>query len=305
MNAGSFQPKMLVRVVALAILGLILTACAQQEARNDDSDDSSAEEQPAEVGTLELCQPPWVNSPPQAHLVKYLIEDNYDWDVSITEADVGLCYESIAADDTDILADSWLPIAHKSYVEEHADEIQPLGVMTPFEASGLHVPSYVPIDSIEELNEVGDQFDWEIIGIEPGAGIMEMTEEMIDEYGLDYELVPSSDFGMTTALGDAIAAEEWIVVTLWYPHWAHIEYDLKRLEDPQLVSGEGTNLHITVHPDLENKAPEVFTLLDGLEIPEDVWNELIMRTAVEEEDPAVAVSEWAANNEEMIDAWVP
>lgn len=35
---------------------------------------------------------------------------------------------------------------------------------------GIVVPSYVPIDSIAQLNQYKDKFDKKIIGIEPGAG---------------------------------------------------------------------------------------------------------------------------------------
>ena len=58
------------------------------------------------------------------------------------------------------------------------------------------VPTHVTIDSIEDLNSVSDKFSGEIIGIDPGAGVMQNTEEVITGYGLEYELVASSSAGM-------------------------------------------------------------------------------------------------------------
>ena len=40
----------------------------------------------------------------------------------------------------------------------------------------IAVPSYVTIDSIEELNANADKFGGKIVGIEPGSGLMRDTE---------------------------------------------------------------------------------------------------------------------------------
>jgi glycine betaine/proline transport system substrate-binding protein len=56
--------------------------------------------------------------------------------------------------------------------------------------TGLVVPAYVTINSIEELNANKDKFKGEIIGI-GGAGIHANTVKAIDLYGLDYEQITS------------------------------------------------------------------------------------------------------------------
>jgi glycine betaine/proline transport system substrate-binding protein len=55
--------------------------------------------------------------------------------------------------------------------------------------TGLVVPAYVTINSIEELNANKDKFKGEIIGIGGGAGIHANTVKAIDLYGLDYEQI--------------------------------------------------------------------------------------------------------------------
>ncbi len=68
---------------------------------------------------------------------------------------------------------------------------------------GLVVPSYMKANSIEDLK---DQADKSIIGIEPGAGVMAATEKALKDYDnlKDWNLVPSSSGAMTVALGEAI-----------------------------------------------------------------------------------------------------
>src|SRR5690625_7251536 len=93
------------------------------------------------------------------------------------------------------------------------------------------------INSIEDLNENKDLFEGIITGFDPGAGTMEVTEDLIEEYDLDYELLPSSEPAMLTEVREAIKNEEPIVVPLWSPHSIFAELDLKFLEDPKETYG--------------------------------------------------------------------
>ncbi len=67
---------------------------------------------------------------------------------------------------------------------------------------------------------------------------MEVTEELIKDYNLDYELTSSSEPAMITQIGEAVKNKEPIVAPLWSPHWIFAEYDLKFLEDPKKYTVE-------------------------------------------------------------------
>lgn len=85
----------------------------------------------------------------------------------------------------------------------------------------------------------GNQVKHEIIGIDPGAGIMKATAAAIDQYGLtDWKLIEGSGAAMTAMLDKAVKAEKPIIITGWTPHWMFSKYDLKYLEDPKKYSGK-------------------------------------------------------------------
>ena len=65
---------------------------------------------------------------------------------------------------------------------------------------GLVVPEYVKAESIEDLRKQAGDFDNRIIGIEAGAGVVQLTEKAIEDYGLDMELVNSSSAAMAAPL---------------------------------------------------------------------------------------------------------
>ena len=48
---------------------------------------------------------------------------------------------------------------------------------------------------------------------------------------------------MLAELKRAYAKKEPIVVTLWSPHWAYSDYELKKLKDPKGAWGKGDGVH--------------------------------------------------------------
>src|SRR5690625_2929295 len=81
--------------------------------------------------------------------------------------------------------------------------------------------------------------DYQITGLEPGAGQSETNQEAIEAYdsldGWTQEL--SSTGAMLSALDDAIGKEKPIMITGWSPHYMFANWDLKYLDDPEGIYG--------------------------------------------------------------------
>src|SRR5690606_33911632 len=132
--------------------------------------------------------------------------------VRIEEMDVGIAFQAVAAGDVDLLVDAWMPHLHANYFEAHGDRLDVLGVpLYSGTELGWAVPAYVPVDSVAQLNDFVEEFGGRVIGIDHGAAMMRISQQIIDAYGLRYELVEGSEFVMLAAVSDAIRAGEWIV----------------------------------------------------------------------------------------------
>jgi len=161
----------------------------------------------------------------------------------------------------------------------------------------------VTIDSIEEMNSVSDRFGGRIVGIEPGAGIMTRTEQAIDEYGLDYELVASSSAGMAAELSSSINNEEWVVVTGWSPHWKFGRFDLKFLDDPKGVYGGAEDIVTLARQDLATDDPEAHAILERFEwTNEDIAS--VMTDIADGMPEEEAAQKWVDANRDRVDAWL-
>ncbi|GAB3056682.1 glycine betaine ABC transporter substrate-binding protein [Salinicoccus sesuvii] len=150
----------------------------------------------------------------------------------------------------------------------------------------------------------GEEMDYKITGIEPGAGVVAGSEQAVEDYDSleGWEVVTSSSGAMATALGQAIDNEEPIIVTGWSPHWKFQEYDLKYLEDPEGVFGEAETINTMVRQGLEEEAPEAYTILDQFQWePEDI--ESVMLEVSNGTDVEEASATWIDENSDKVAEW--
>ncbi len=175
----------------------------------------------------------WDCATASTNLAKAVIEERLGYECEILPVSAAAMWQAVGTGDVDGLVTAWLPVTHKEYLERVKDKVEDLGALVGGAKLGWVVPSYVTIDSIEQLNANADKFDGKIIGIDPGAGLMSLSEEAVKQYNLDnMELMEGSGATMTAALADAIKNKKWVVVTGWSPHWMFGRWDLKYLKDP-------------------------------------------------------------------------
>jgi len=237
------------------------------------------------------------------NVMKQVFEEK-GYDVELVAVDAGPLFQALANGDVDFTTTGWLPHTHEHYWERYGDQIDYVNENIPGAARiGLVVPTYVTIDSIEEMNGVSDQFGGRIVGIEPGAGIMTRTEQAIDEYGLNYELVASSSAGMAAELGSSIDNDEWVVVTGWSPHWMFGRYDLKFLDDPEGVYGGAEDIVTLARQDLATDDPEAYGILTRFEwTSEDIAS--VMTDIADGTPEEEAAQKWVDANRDRVDVWL-
>jgi len=260
---------------------------------------------PSEQPTIELVVSPYGTAHASGNVLKLVMEEA-GYDVKLTNADVGLCFQGIAGGSADVYLDAWLPSTHKPYYDKYKDEMHWVRVnLDNGTRCGLVVPEYVTIDSIDEMNSVKEKFDGEIVGIEPGSGIMQMTETAIDEYGLDYTLQAGSEVAMLGALKSAIADERWVVITGWSPHWKFMEWDLKYLDDPKGVYGGAEDIVTFTRMGFQDEYPRAYGIIERFHWQaEDMQTVMYYADQVEGYTEEEAAARWIEENPEQVNEWL-
>jgi glycine betaine/proline transport system substrate-binding protein len=151
---------------------------------------------------------------------------------------------------------------------------------------------------------IGEQLDYKIVGIDPGAGLMKLTiDKVLPDYGLDdWEVVEGSGAAMTAALAKAYKKEEPIIITGWSPHWKFAKFDLKYLEDPKGIYGGAEDTHTIARLGLKEEQPEAYKLLDQFQWePADL--EKVMMLIQDGMEPEEAAEKWVSENKELVNKW--
>ena len=122
-----------VLTIALLAMTTFVFAGGQQEAGADKAKEAK------------LVYVNWEEGVAYTHLVKAILEDEMGYDVTITAADVGPAYASVAAGDYDAFMEAWLPGLHATYMAELGDDLVDLAVIYEGAESGLSYHSTWPM----------------------------------------------------------------------------------------------------------------------------------------------------------------
>lgn len=167
---------------------------------------------------------------------------------------------------------------------------------------GLAACSGEKVDTSSQ--SLGEQLDYKIVGIDPGAGLMKLTiDKVLPEYGLDdWEVVEGSGAAMTAALAKAYKKKEPIIVTGWSPHWKFAKFDLKYLEDPKGIYGGAEDTNTIVRHGLKEDHPDAYKLLDQFHWePSDLEN--VMNLIQDDMKPEEAAEKWISENQDLVGKW--
>jgi len=245
----------------------------------------------------------WAEGVAMTYVTKNIFEAQ-GYSVTLKKAAVDLVFASLANGDVDVFMDTWLPVTHQDKIARFDDKIESLGTALDNARIGLVVPSYVSINSIEELNAQADKFDNRIVGIEKGAGITAKTDLAVEEYALTLDHMNSSSIAMLTELTKAISEERWIVVTGWAPHWKFGRYDLKFLEDPKGIYGATEHVEIYARKGFKEGDAFAANYFANFHMTDNEIGILLAQMEDGHEDKDAAAKAWIAENTKLVQKWM-
>jgi glycine betaine/proline transport system substrate-binding protein len=203
----------------------------------------------------------WADVLAVANVAKYVLETKLQQPVQFVQADIGIQYQGVARGDLDIMVGGWLPVTHAAYYAKYKNDLDDVGIIYTGGKNGWAVPAYVPeteLSSISDLNkpDVKAKLNGTIDGIEPGGGLMQASEKTIKAYDLNgYNLQSSSEAGMLAGVQRAYQSKQWVVATVWSPHWLFQKWQMRYLKDPKGTLGGEEQVHAFASKQFASKFP--------------------------------------------------
>lgn len=254
--------------------------------------------------TIRLGCGTWEDTAASAYVVKNIMENELGYKVELIKSDSVFGSLQFAADGkVDVVLDAWLPTNHGSFMEKVKDRVTDIGPNLRGTRTGMIVPSYVTISSIEELNGVTDRFGGELVGVSPDSGTMINTQKAVREYQLKLNIVFGSEGSMLSVLKNKIKRKEWVLVACWKPHWIFKVWDLKFLDDPKRVYGGENFSNTIIRKGLESDIPGVMRFLKKFHWTlEDITRIIVwLHEGMKPED---AAKRWIKENPFKVEKWL-
>lgn len=282
--------------VVTGVAGLALTGCSGDAAMHENGDENDV--------TIAVFNG-WDEGIAASELWKYVLQEQ-GYEVTLEYGDEAPVFTGLAAGDYDVNLDAWLPVMHAHFMDEFGDQIVDLGSWNDEALITFAVNGDAPVTSIDELNDYAEEFDSTIYGIEPGAHMMDVAQnELMPAYGLDdWTMVSSSTPAMFAELERALERGDNIVVTLWRPHWAYAEYDVRDLEDPLLMWGEAEGLHAVASTQFVETHPTAAQWMEDFQMDSDLLHDLEneMFNRYDGNDYGPIVADWVEQNRDYVDS---
>ncbi len=264
----------------------------------------------------------WSTEVASSNLVKAVIQEELGQRCVLKPSDTEEMWRLVADGECEATVSAWLPATQAHYYKRFKDRVVNLGPNLNGTKTGLVVPNvtqgrltagtgirnrpYITVNSIPELKEYAHKLKGRIVGIDPGAGIMNTTRKAMEVYNLEeFRLVEGSEVSMVAELSNAIRHQRWIVVTGWLPHWIFARWDLKFLEDPENVYSDRGHISTIVRKGLKEDRPEVYAFLDRFHWKPEEMGQLMLW--IQEDDglyPYEKALRWIRTHPQRVDDWL-
>lgn len=283
-------------LIAIIFL-LFLTACGNGDGKGNATEETKSG---SEKETITFGLTGWSSTEVPTEIAKQILEEA-GYEVNVSLLDQPVIFEGLAEKEVDFFMDAWLPYTEAALWDEYEDVLIKVAESYTDAPLGWAVPSYVEEESIEDIKKNPEKFDGTVYTIGAGAGIVDISEEVLTDYGLDmYELAYSSEGAMLGELDARIGREEPVIVTGWRPHSMFIQYDLKFLEEPK-ENFKFDNIYVLSYKGIEETHPEAYEILSNWSIEVDDLEQMMYEYEVDDIPFEESAENWIEENRDQVD----
>jgi glycine betaine/proline transport system substrate-binding protein len=297
--------------------------------------DTTTGEAPATGEGITLAVNPWTGSAVNAHLAKLVLESELGTPTELVDIDENATWPGLDAGDLDAVLEVW-PSGHAedyaTYVEDKGSVVD-LGLLGPTAKIGWYVPSFV-VEEQPELATWEGFKDPELAKLFATAetgdlgqftmgdpSYVSYDEQIIANLELPLQfVVAGSEAALITAIQQAVADRQPLLLNFWQPHWLQSQVELTEVELPEVTDAclesaaadDGNyecdypvdELYKAASAGLEEKNPAAFAFLQKFQVTTEQQNEIAAMVDAEGMEVAAAAQAWIDANPDVVAGWL-
>lgn len=281
-----------IKIALLLVVTMSLGLVAGCSSANDTDQDK----------IIKLGHAPYDYEDPMIEVTKQ-IADERGYQVEIMDGDVGFMFLSLVQGDIDAWPGVWLPSIHETYQEKYGDQYEVGSAIFTDAPVGWVVPKSLEIDTIAELQGNEDIVGGKLVGFEPGSGMMLLSEEVIDGYDLDLEILSGTMASMMAEVDYSLKQNQPILFLGWRPHTMMVKYDVKILDDPKGYWEKDAQLW-GIRKGFQNKAPDMYNFFKNFKMSLEDVEKYLYTQQEEGQDAEELAKAWIKEHRTEIDSWL-
>lgn len=306
--------------VVLGVTGL--SACSA--AKTDSSSSSGGSSDPVNIAV-----PSWVGAEANAAVAKYLLENELDTKVELTQLDESVAFDALNSGKSDAILEDWggAPKKVKLYVDSKKSVVEggDLGVVGHI---GWFVPKYLvdehpELKTWEGLNKNKNLFKTAESGdkgqlLEGSPSYTTNDDALIKNLKLDFKTVyAGSEAAQITQIKEDYKAKKPFISYWWTPQWLNSQVDLVEVKLPEYEEGcdsdpakidcgyAQTPLKKYFSADFVKNNEKAAQFLKNFNWSADQQNEVAAMIADKKMSSQKAAAAWVKANPDVWKAWLP
>jgi glycine betaine/proline transport system substrate-binding protein len=246
--------------------------------------------------------------------VTALVLERLGYQPKVQMLSVPVTFASMRNGDVDVFLGAWMPSMTAEIAPYLADgSVEHVAVNLEGARYTLAVPDYVHdagVRDFRDLHAFADRFGRRIYGIEPGNDGNRLVRTMIERDAFElgsWRLVESSEQGMLTQVGRAIAARDWIVFLGWEPHPMNLRYRLAYLSGGDEWFGPdygGAVVWTTARRGYVRECPNLGRLLRNLRFGTEMESALMESILSAHVEAREAGRRWLREHPAVLETWL-
>ncbi|WAX78369.1 ABC transporter substrate-binding protein [Streptomyces sp. KMM 9044] len=302
----------------LAVTGL--SACGA--AKTDSSSASGSSD------TVTIAVPSWVGAEANGAVAKYILENELDTEVELTQLDESVALDGLNSGKVDAVLEDWggAPDKIERYVEDRKSVVEggDLGVTGHI---GWFVPKYLvdehpDITDWKNLNKYSDLFRTAESGdkgqlLEGSPSYTTNDDAIIKNLDLDFKTVyAGSEAAQITQIKEDYKAKKPFITYWWTPQWLNAQVDMVEVQLPEYKEGcdadpkkvacgyAQTPLQKYFNADFAKDGGEAAQFLKNFNWTAEQQNEVAVMIADKKMSSTKAAETWVKANEDVWKAWL-
>ncbi|MFD1663224.1 ABC transporter substrate-binding protein [Streptomyces caeni] len=318
MNRKSLLRGAAAAVVVLSVTGVSACGAAKTDNKSSGSSDS-----------VTIAVPSWVGAEANAAVAKYILENELDTKVKLTQLDESVAFDALNSGKADAILEDWggAPKKVKLYVDDKKSVVKAgsLGVTGHI---GWFIPKYLAeqhpdITDYKNLDKYADKFKTAESGdkgqlLEGSPSYTTNDEALIKNLGLHFKTVyAGSEAAQITQIKEDYKAKKPFISYWWTPQWLNSQIDLVEVKLPEYKDGcdadaakvkcgyAKTPLQKYLGAEFAKNNEKAAAFLKNFSWTNAQQNEVAAMIADQKMSSDKAAEKWVKANPDVWKAWLP